>query len=408
MRCRHCGSAVQQNFVNLGFAPLSNAYLTGCDLGRPEKYFPLRVLVCDQCWLVQTQDFVDAEDLFNPQYAYFSSTSTIWLDHASRYVNSIIPRLNLTKDSFVLEVASNDGYLLKNFVELGIPCLGIEPTESTASVAEENGITVVREFFSEKLGKQLAAQGKLADLIVANNVYAHVPDINDFTLGLKAALNPGGTITLEFPHLMRLIEDVQFDTIYHEHFSYLSLYAVSRIFQDAGLRVLDVEELPTHGGSLRVFGCHFHDVRQSTSAVEWLLEREANAGLRDVSTYQAFQVKINRIKDELLSFLLEQKHLGKHVAGFGAAAKGSTLLNFAGLKCDLVSFVSDNATSKQGKYMPGSHIPILSPAAVKDQRPDFLLVLPWNIKDEIISANSFIRQWGGQFVTVIPRLQIHQ
>jgi len=408
MRCRHCGAFIQHGLVDLGFAPPSNSYLSERDLERPEKHFPLRVLVCDQCWLVQTQDFVDAEDLFNPEYAYFSSTSRVWLDHAARFVNSIIPKLNLTKDSFVLEVASNDGYLLKNFVELEIPCLGIEPTNSTASVAEENGITVVREFFGEKLGKQLAATGRVADLIVANNVYAHVPNINDFTLGLKVALKAGGTITLEFPHLLRLIEEIQFDTVYHEHFSYLSLYSVSRIFEAAGLRVLDVEELPTHGGSLRVFGCHLEDVRESSPTVEFLIAREANEGLRDIATYQAFQVKVNRIKDELLSFLLEQKRLGKRVAGFGAAAKGSTLLNFAGLRSDLLSFISDTANSKQGKYMPGSHIPILSPATVKDQRPDFLLVLPWNIKDEIISANSNIRQWGGQFVTAIPRLQIYQ
>lgn len=408
MRCRHCGAFIQHGLVDLGFAPPSNSYLTDRDLERPEKYFPLRVLVCDQCWLVQTKDFIDAEELFNPEYAYFSSTSRVWLDHAARFVDSIVPKLNLTKDSFVLEVASNDGYLLKNFLELGIPCLGIEPTASTACAAEENGITVVREFFGEKLAKQLVATGRVADLIVANNVYAHVPNINDFTLGLKAALKAGGTITLEFPHLFRLIEEVQFDTIYHEHFSYLSLYSVSRIFEAAGLRVLDVEELPTHGGSLRVFGCHLCDDRQSTSAVEWLLKREANAGLRDAAIYQAFQVKVNRVKDQLLTFLIEQKRLGKKVAGFGAAAKGSTLLNFAGLKSDLVSFIADNAMSKQGKFMPGSHIPILPPAAVKDKRPDFLLVLPWNIKDEIISANTNIRQWGGQFVTAIPILQIHQ
>lgn len=408
MRCRHCGALIEHGLVDLGFAPPSNSYLTDSDLERPEKHFPLRVLVCDQCWLVQTQDFVDAEDLFNPEYAYFSSTSRVWLDHAARFVSSIIPKLNLTKDSFVLEVASNDGYLLKNFVELKIPCLGVEPTDSTASAAEENGITVVREFFGEKLAKQLVATGRVADLIVANNVYAHVPNINDFTLGLKAALKAGGTITLEFPHLLRLIGEVQFDTIYHEHFSYLSLYSVSRIFQAAGLRVFDVEELPTHGGSLRVFGCHFEDLRESSPAVELLIEREANTGLRDVSTYQTFQLKVNLIKDELLIFLLEQKRLGKRVGGFGAAAKGSTLLNFAGIKPDLVSFIADNATSKQGKFMPGSHIPILSPAAVSEQRPDFVLVLPWNIKDEIISTNSYIRKWGGQFVSAIPRLQIHQ
>jgi SAM-dependent methyltransferase len=408
MKCRHCLASIKHNLVDLGFAPPSNSYLTSVDLSRPETYYPLRVLVCDQCWLVQTQDFVDAEELFSTDYAYFSSTSTVWLDHAFRFVTSIIPRLRLSKDSFVLEIASNDGYLLKNFVELGIPCLGIEPTESTALASEDNGINVLREFFSEQLGKQLALQGKQADLIVANNVYAHVPNINDFSLGLKAALKPGGTLTLEFPHLMQLIENVQFDTIYHEHFSYLSVYSVSRILQNAGLRVLDVEELSTHGGSLRVFACHFDDERRSTSAVECLLQREDYAGLRDMATYKEFQLKVNRIKNELLVFLIEQKRLGKTVAGFGAAAKGSTLLNFAGINPDLLPFISDSSTSKQGKFMPGSHIPILSPAAVDDQRPDFLFILPWNIRDEIISANSHIRQWGGQFVTAIPKLQIQQ
>lgn len=408
MRCRHCLAFIEHNFVDLGFAPPSNSYLTSIDLSKPEKYYPLRVLVCDQCWLVQTQDFVDAEELFSHDYAYFSSTSTVWLDHAFRFVSSIIPKLSLSKDSFVLEIASNDGYLLRNFVNRGIPCLGIEPTESTALAAEEYGIHVVREFFSEQLGKQLASQGKQADLIVGNNVYAHVPNINDFSLGLKAALKPGGTLTLEFPHLMQLIENVQFDTIYHEHFSYLSVYSVSQIFQNAGLRVLDVEELSTHGGSLRVYGCHFDDHRRSTPAVEWFLEREAYAGLRDTATYNSFQLKVNQIKDELLTFLIGQKRLGKRVAGFGAAAKGATLLNFAGVKPDLLSFISDSSTSKQGKLMPGSHIPVLSPAAVKEQRPDFLLILPWNIRDEIIAVNSHIRQWGGQFVTAIPRLQIHQ
>ena len=408
MNCRHCKSPLKHTFLDLGFAPPSNAYLTEADLNKPEICYPLKVRVCHSCWLAQTEDYAEADALFTPDYAYFSSTSSIWLDHAKLYADQIIETLELNSKSFVIEVASNDGYLLKNFLHAGIPCLGIEPTHSTAAAAEKLGISVLREFFGKALAKRLASEGKQADLIIGNNVYAHVPDINDFTLGLKSALKAGGTITLEFPHLLQLIEKVQFDTIYHEHLSYYSFYSVSRIFQESGLRVLDVEELPTHGGSLRVFGCHLNDVRQTTSAVEWLLEREAKAGLRDIATYQAFQVKVNRIKDELLTFLLDKKRLGKHVAGYGAAAKGSTLLNFAGLKPDLVSFIADKATSKQGKFMPGSHIPILSPAAVNDQKPDFVLILPWNIKDEIISANSNIRQWGGQFVTAIPKLQTHQ
>ncbi|HNQ76928.1 MAG TPA: class I SAM-dependent methyltransferase, partial [Pseudothauera hydrothermalis] len=278
MNCRHCKRPLTHKFIDLGFAPPSNAYLTETDLYRPEKYFPLRVMVCDACWLVQTEDYAQADELFSADYAYFSSTSASWLAHAARYAAKMIEMLNLDQNSFVLEIAANDGYLLKNFVAAGIPCLGIEPTASTAAAAEKLGIPILREFFGEALGKRLASEGKQADLIVGNNVYAHVPDINDFTRGLKAALKPGGTITLEFPHLMQLIEHCQFDTIYHEHFSYLSLYTVKRIFESAGLRVFDVEELPTHGGSLRVYGCHTEDERKETSAVATLLAAEHRRG----------------------------------------------------------------------------------------------------------------------------------
>lgn len=406
MKCRHCGTPIKHKFIDLGFAPPSNAYLNKSDLAIPEKYFPLRVQVCNKCWLVQTEDYLQADELFNPSYAYLSSTSNTWLAHASQYAEKIITDLNLNKDSMVIEIASNDGYLLKNFVEAGIPCLGVEPTESPAVVAERSGIPVLKEFFCEKLGKKLADQGLQADLIVGNNVYAHIPDINDFTLGLKRALKPGGTITLEFPHLMRMIESAQFDTIYHEHFSYFSLYSVTRIFQAVGLRIYDVQELSTHGGSLRVFGCHSVDARPSSSSVAELLEIEATAGLRDAKAYEGFQTRANRIKDDLLFFLLEQKRFGKKVAGFGAAAKGATLLNYAGVKADLLPFISDGALSKQGKFMPGCHIPILPHSAVSEQKPDFLLIFPWNIAEEIINANLLIRQWGGQFVTVIPELSI--
>jgi SAM-dependent methyltransferase len=315
-------------------------------------------------------------------------------------------QLQLTQDSLVIEVASNDGYLLKNFLAAGIPCLGIEPTASTAAAAENLGIPVMREFFGEKLGKQLAAMGKLADLIAGNNVYAHVPDINDFTRGMKAALKPGGSITLEFPHLMRLIEHTQFDTVYHEHFSYLSLYAVDRIFKTADLRVWDVEELPTHGGSLRIYGCHSEDVRRTSPAVSALLVEEARRGLQTLATYQHFQARADRVKDDLLAFLIEQKRAGKKVAAYGAAAKGNTLLNYAGVKPDLLPFVCDAAAAKQGKYMPGSHIPILSPAGLTEYRPDYLVILPWNIAAEIRQQNARLAELSTKFVTAVPKLEV--
>ena len=406
MKCRHCGTPLEHTFLNLGFAPPSNAYLTSDDLGCPEKYLPLRVKVCDQCWLVQTEDHADADELFSPDYAYFSSTSTSGLAHASRYVEKTTQQLGLSKDSMVIEVASNDGYLLKNFVAAGIPCLGVEPTDSTAEAAEKLGIPVIREFFSEELGRKLAAQGQQGSLIVGNNVIAHVPDINDFTHGLNAALKPGGTITLEFPHLKRLIEYTQFDTVYHEHFSYLSLFTVNSIFKIAGLRVWDVEELPTHGGSLRVYGCHEGDPRQASPAVTALLAEERNSGLQTLTPYQDFQAKAEQVKDELLIFLIEQKRAGKRVAAYGAAAKGNTLLNYAGVKPDLVPFVCDAAVAKQGKFMPGSHIPILPPSALAKELPDYVLILPWNIADEVRQQNAELSERGVRFVTAVPRLEV--
>lgn len=406
MRCRHCSAPLEHTFLDLGFAPPSNAYLTREDLASPEKYYPLKIKVCDQCWLVQTEDYAQAVELFSPDYAYFSSTSTGWLAHAARYAEKVTQQLQLTQDSLVIEVASNDGYLLKNFLAAGIPCLGIEPTASTAAAAENLGIPVMREFFGEKLGKQLAAMGKLADLIAGNNVYAHVPDINDFTRGMKAALKPGGSITLEFPHLMRLIEHTQFDTVYHEHFSYLSLYAVDRIFKAADLRVWDVEELSTHGGSLRIYGCHSEDVRRTSPAVSALLVEEARRGLQTLATYQHFQARADRVKDDLLAFLIEQKRAGKKVAAYGAAAKGNTLLNYAGVKPDLLPFVCDAAAAKQGKFMPGSHIPILSPAALSEYRPDYLVILPWNIAAEVRQQNARLVELSTKFVTAVPKLEV--
>ena len=406
MKCRHCLTQLEHTFLDLGFAPPSNAYLEAVDLVKPETFYPLKVKVCDNCWLVQTEDYTQADDLFSAEYAYFSSTSTGWLAHAARYAEKMIQQLQLTKDSLVIEVASNDGYLLKNFVATGIPCLGIEPTASTACVAEKLGIPVLRDFFGEQLGNQLTVTGKQADLIVGNNVYAHVPDINDFTRGLAAALKPSGTITLEFPHLMRLIESTQFDTVYHEHFSYLQLYTVARIFKAAGLRVWDIEELPTHGGSLRVYGCHADDPRYTTSAVGAMMAEEERQGLQDLPTYQKFQAKADRVKDDLLAFLIEQKRTGKTVAAYGAAAKGNTLLNYAGVKPDLLPFVCDAAEAKQGKYMPGSHIPILSPAALVEQRPDYVLILPWNIATEVKNQNAVLKNRGTKFVTAVPQLEI--
>ena len=406
MNCRHCATPLTYTFLDLGFAPPSNAYLTVDDLTRPEKYYPLKVKVCHHCWLVQTEDHAQVDELFSPDYAYFSSTSSGWLAHAAQYAQTMIDQLGLNKNSHVIEVAANDGYLLKNFVAANIPCLGIEPTASTAAAAEQLGIPVRREFFGDALGKRLAAEGKQADLIAGNNVYAHVPDINDFTHGLKAALKPAGTITLEFPHLMQLLAHTQFDTVYHEHFSYLSLFTVSRIFQAAGLRVRHVEQLPTHGGSLRIFGCHADDVRATTPAVTALLAEEAERGLQSLETYKSFQLRANQVKDDLLAFLIEQKRAGKTVAAYGAAAKGNTLLNYAGVRPDLLTFVCDAAAAKQGKFMPGSHIPILPPSAMGDEKPDFVLILPWNIAAEVRQQNSFISEWGGQFVVAVPRLEV--
>jgi hypothetical protein len=383
MNCRHCNAFLKHTFLDLGFAPPSNAYLSKEDLNHPEIYFPLKIRVCDQCWLVQTEDYVQADKLFSSQYAYFSSTSSSWLNHARQYAEKMIVDLGLNAQSLVIEVASNDGYLLKNFVATGIPCLGIEPTDSTATAAEQLGIPVMREFFGEALGKQLANKGQQADLIVGNNVFAHVPDINDFAKGLKAALKNSGIITLEFHHVMKLINDDQFDTIYHEHFSYLSLNTVIKIFAAAGLRIWHVEEHPTHGGSLRVYGCHHEDDRETESSVMKLIQKENNSKLNEIQTYTDFQSRIDKIKDKLLAFLIQQKKNGKKVIAYGAAAKGNTLLNYAGIKPDLISSIVDSAKSKQGLYMPGSHIPIKNPENIKDLKPDIILILPWNIHAEI-------------------------
>lgn len=406
MNCRHCHHPLEHVFLDLGFAPPSNAYLNSEALRAPETYFPLKLHVCERCWLVQTEDYTAADALFRSDYAYFSSVSRSWLQHAKRYSDMITQRLGLDSNSFVIEVASNDGYLLRNFVNSGIPCLGIEPTDSTADAAEQQGVPVIREFFGESLANRLLSDGRQADLIAGNNVYAHVPDINDFTKGLKIALKPSGTITLEFPHLMRLLEFTQFDTVYHEHYSYLSLYSVCQIFERAGLRVFDVEQIPTHGGSIRIYGCHSDDKRETSAAVHTLLSEEKARGMRELKPYLEFQQQAERIKDGLLVFLIDQKKQGKRVAAYGAAAKGCTLLNFAGIKPDLLPYVCDAAPSKQGKFLPGTHVPILSPNVIRERKPEVVVILPWNIREEVMQQLAFIRDWGGVFVTAVPRIEV--
>jgi SAM-dependent methyltransferase len=393
-------------FIDLGFAPPSNDYLNPEDLHAPEKYFPLKVFICDKCWLAQTEDYSAAGELFRKDYAYFSSTSGSWLGHAAAYCGMITKRLALSSKSFVIELASNDGYLLKNFVAAGIPCLGVEPTESTAKAAEALGIPVLREFFGQRLAAGLAAEGKKADLIIGNNVYAHVPDINDFTRGITTVLKADGTVTLEFPHLLSLMSFTQFDTVYHEHYSYLSLYTVQKVFERAGLRLFDVETLKTHGGSLRVYGCHADEARQVSGEVIRLLQEEEKQGLHRLDAYRGFQARADRVKDDFLAFLLEQKRLGRKVAAYGAVAKGSTLLNYAGIKPDLLPYVSDAAPAKQGKFMPGSHIPILTPAEIQRSKPDVIVILPWNIRDEVVNQLESARQWGARFAVAVPRLEV--
>ncbi|GAB4513400.1 MAG: methyltransferase C-terminal domain-containing protein [Roseibium sp.] len=404
--CRHCGTPLSRQFLDLGFAPPSNAYLSEEDLSAPEVTYPLRLMVCDTCFLVQTQDYARADSLFDKDYAYFSSTSRSWLAHAAAYSTAITERLGLGPASFVVEVASNDGYLLKNFVEAGIPCLGIEPTASTAAAAEALGIPVAREFFCERLANGLVAADKSADLVIGNNVYAHVPDINDFTRGLARLLKPEGVVTLEFPHLMRLVEFCQFDTVYHEHFSYLSLGTVSRIFEASGLRIFDVEELTTHGGSLRVYGCLTSSGRETTATVARLRAEEIRRGMDNADYYTGFQARAEEVKNRFLTFLLEAKRDGRSVAGYGAAAKGNTLLNFAGVRPDLLPFVCDAAPAKQGSYLPGSHIPVLPPEALNERRPDDLIILPWNIADEIRRQNAELADKGTRFVTFIPETRV--
>ena len=397
--CRHCHQILNDTFIDLFNAPPSNSFLTLANLREPETYFPLKVMVCSNCFLVQTVDYLSPQDIFKDDYAYFSSYSSSWLEHGRQYAAMIEKRLSLGPESMVLEVACNDGGLLHNFKLMNIPCLGVEPSKSTATAACALGLEVVEEFFGFDLARNL----KPADLIIGNNVLAHVPDINDFVRGLKAALKADGTITLEFPHLLNLIKYSQFDTIYHEHFSYLSLLTVNRIFKNFALTVYDVEQLPTHGGSLRIYAAH--EGRQPVSPrVDELIEIEMEAGLNKPDTYRGFEKLAWRIKADLWDFLLAAKREGKLVAAYGAAAKGNTLLNYAGVRSDLVSYVVDASPHKQGLYLPQSHIPIVSEKHFTTMPPDFVLILPWNLKEEINSQLNWLRRTGTRLMTAVPHL----
>ncbi len=406
MNCRHCQHKLEHVFLDLGFAPPSNAYLRAEDLQRPEVYFPLKVYVCEKCWLVQTADYTKRETFFNESYSYFSSVSESWMKHAADYCDMITDFLGLGPSSHVIELASNDGYLLRNFVEKDIPSLGIEPTASTADKAISLGIEVIKEFFGLELARELAKNGRKADLVIGNNVYAHVPDINDFTAGIKELLNVEGVVTLEFPHLLNIFKYNQFDTIYHEHYSYLSVFTVSRIFARNGLKIFKVEKLATHGGSLRIYGCHADSQRPIESSVHEIIAEEETAGMRNLKIYNTFQEKVDHLKNKLVSFLIEKKEANELVVAYGAAAKGSTLLNYAGIKPNLLPVVADAAQSKQNKFMPGSHIPILHPDELKNKKPKWVLILPWNISGEIIEQQSELQRQGARFVVGVPELTI--
>jgi len=408
MNCRHCGKELTHTFIDLGSAPPSNSYLTESDIRAPEKCYPLKVLVCSHCWLVQTEDFVGTDEMFNDGYAYFSSYSSSWLDHAKTYVNKMITRFQLNCQSNIVEIAANDGYLLQFVKEKNIPCYGIEPTHSTAMVAKEKGIEIIEEFFGDQKAKELVEQeGRKADLTIANNVLAHVPDINDFLKGFVTLLKTEGVATFEFPHLLNMVRFNQFDTIYHEHYSYLSLTSVQNIFEANGLTVFDVEEIPTHGGSLRIYAQRNDTGKKPISnAVTALKTQEQKAGIRTLEYYQGFQNKADKIKTDLIKFLLQAKKEGKKVAAYGAAAKGNTLMNFSGISKDLLSYIVDKNPAKQGKYMPGNHIPILSPEELSKNRPDYLFILPWNIAEEVCNQNIELVKLGTQFVVTMPELRV--
>ena len=406
MNCRHCSAELTLPLIDLGSAPPSNSSLSTDGLLHPEKWYPLRVMVCTRCWLVQTQDFAQREEFFSEDYAYFSSFSSSWLAHSRAYAEGAIERLKLDGRSHVVEIASNDGYLLQYFAERGIPCLGVEPTASTAQAARARGLQVIGEFFGASLARRIAHEQGPADLMVANNVLAHVPDINDFVSGFRELLKPDGVVTFEFPHLYRLVVGCQFDTIYHEHFSYLSLTAVRRLLAANGLHVFDVDELPTHGGSLRVHAQREPGARPTDSRVDKLLALEAQAGMLGPDFYRTLGQAAIRIKRELLEFLLAAQRRGEQVAAYGAAAKGNTLLNYCGIRDDLIAYVVDRNPSKQGKFLPGSRIPIVPESHLLANKPRWVLILPWNLADEVRTQLGCVRDWHGQFVTAVPSLSM--
>lgn len=406
MKCRFCDTPLHDVFLDLGSAPPSNAFLSTADLSAPELHFPLHLYTCTDCHLVQVDEIQKHDVLFSNDYVYFSSYSRTWLAHAERYVSHAVERLNLGSHHLVMEIASNDGYLLQYVKARGIPCIGIEPTASTAATARDRGIETVEQFFGEHFARDFATTRRQASLVIANNVLAHVPDLNDFVVGLNAVLTPEGVITVEFPHLLQLVAQHQFDTVYHEHFSYFSYHTVQRVFASHGLRIWDVEELPTHGGSLRLWACHADAMHRETPAVAALLAKEAAAGMLDMSYYHGFQSLADAIKNDFLAFLIDCKRNGKQVVGYGAAAKGNTLLNYAGVRPDLLGYVVDASPHKQGRHLPGSRIPVVAEARIRETRPDFVVILPWNLREEITAQLAYIREWGGRFISAIPTIQV--
>ncbi|OGS45224.1 MAG: SAM-dependent methyltransferase [Elusimicrobia bacterium RIFOXYD2_FULL_34_15] len=406
-KCRVCGSKLTKPFLSLGNSPVSNAYLTKDDLNRMEPFYPLDVYICNGCLLVQIDEFETAKNIFTVDYAYFSSYSESWLKHCSDYTEMMIERFGFDKKSFVVEIGSNDGYLLQYFKQHDIPVLGVEPSAGTAKVAIKKGIPTDISFFSALYAKKIGKNGKLADLIIGNNVLAHNPNLNDFVEGLKIALNSRGIITIEVPHMLRIIQDNQFDTIYHEHFSYFSFYSLKNLFALHGLEVFDVEELYTHGGSLRIFAKHKNDKTKKVSKrVSDLLKKEKSAGLYDLKTYFKFGNKVEITKRKLLKFLIQAKNEGKKIVGYGAPAKGNTLLNYCGIRTDFIDYTVDRNPFKQNKYLPGTHIPIKHPDKIKQDKPDYVLILPWNIREEIMKQMAYIRKWGGKFIEPIPEVVV--
>ena len=407
MNCRHCNHKLEHVFADLAFSPISNDMLTKESFRTTENYYPLKVFVCEKCLLVQVDEFKKSEEIFDDSYTYFSSFSSTWRKHTATYTDMMLQRFNYTKDSLVVEIASNDGCLLQNFTKHNIPVLGVEPTANTAKEAEKKGVKTIVEFFSSDFAKkQFVKKQHLADLIIGNNVLAHVPDINDFVDGMKLALKDTGVITMEFPHLMKLVEDCQFDTIYHEHFSYFSFLAVKQIFESQDLEIFDVDEIPTHGGSLRIFAKHKENrlLKVSFNVAE-LIKKEHNEGMDRMQYYKGFQKRINKIKYDTLSFLIEEKKKGKKIIGYGAASKGNTLLNYCGIKgTDLIEFIVDASPHKQDKFLPGSHIPVVNEDKIKTYQPDYVIILPWNLKKEISKQLNYIREWEGKFVYFIPEL----